>query len=156
MDQLIRDRARARAGFTLVEVMIAMVLLAFGLLAMLALQLHAMRGGQVGRHYTGAAQVARDRMELLQRLPWDHADVMPTGGWVADGNVTANVEHETLGQAAEMVYARDYRIVADAAQPLQLRHIDVRVTWYEESDPGPPAPPRRRYAITSVRFDDGS
>ena len=156
MDQLTRSPSRVRAGMTLVEVMIATVLLSFGLLAMLALQLHAMRGGQVGRHYTQAAQVARDRMELLQRLPWDHADVLPTGGWVADGNATAMVENETLGQTQEMLYTREYRVVADAAQPTLLRQIDVRVTWYEENDPAPPAPPRRRYAITSVRFNDGA
>ena len=156
MDQLNRPARGARAGMTLVEVMIATVLLSFGLLAMLALQLHAMRGGQVGRHYTQAAQIARDRMELLQRLPWDHAEVLPTGGWVADGTAAAMVEHETLGQTQEMLYAREYRVVADAAQPTLLREIDVRVTWYEEQDAPAPAPPRRRYAITSVRFNDGA
>jgi Tfp pilus assembly protein PilV len=156
MDQLTRNAAARRAGMTLVEVMIAAVLLSFGLLAMLALQLHAMRGGQVGRHYTQAAQIARDRMELLQRLPWTHADVLPTGGWVADGAAAAMVEHETLGQTQEMAFTREYRVVADAAQPTELREIDVRVTWYEANDPPAPAPPRRRYAITSVRFNDGT
>lgn len=156
MDRLTRNASRARAGMTLVEVMIATVLLSFGLLAMLALQLHAMRGGQVGRHYTQAAQIARDRMELLQRLPWDHADVLPTGGWLADGTASAMVEHETLGQTQEMLFLREYRVVADAVQPLLMREIDVRVTWYEQNDAPAPAPPRRRYAITSARFNDGA
>jgi Tfp pilus assembly protein PilV len=139
---------------TLVEVMIATVLLAFGLLAMLALQLHAMRGGQVGRHYTQAAQHARDRMEELHRLPWAHADVQPTGGWVADAALDTQVTN-VAGPSVEQSFTREYRVVADVAAPTELRRIDVRVTWYEANDPAPPAPPRRRYAITTVRFNDG-
>ncbi|HEX2486818.1 MAG TPA: prepilin-type N-terminal cleavage/methylation domain-containing protein, partial [Myxococcota bacterium] len=87
MEQLNRSGvelagARRRGGMTLVEVMLATVLLAFGLLAMLALQMHAMRGGQRGRHYTEAAQIARDQMELMHRTPWAAATVQPTA-WTA-------------------------------------------------------------------------
>jgi len=155
MERLTTVRAGGRAqGMTLVEVMIATVLLAFGLLAMLALQMHAMRGGQVGRHYTQAAQLARDRMEELHRLPWAHADVQPTGGWVVDPTLDTVVQN-AAGPTTEQSFTRDYRVVADPAAPAELRRIDVRVTWYEASDPAPPEPPRRRYAITTVRFNDG-
>jgi Tfp pilus assembly protein PilV len=154
MERLRTVRAGGRAqGMTLVEVMIATVLLAFGLLAMLALQMHAMRGGQVGRHYTQAAQLARDRMEELHRLPWDHADVQPTAGWVVDAALDTQVQN-AAGPTTEQSFTRDYRVVADAANPGELRRIDVRVQWYEPSD-DPAAPPRRRYAITTVRFNDG-
>ena len=156
MDQLTRSPSRARAGMTLVEVMLATVLLSFGLLAMLALQLHAMRGGQVGRHYTEAAQVARDRMELLHRLPWDHADVLPTGGWVADGRRDGHGRERDPRQTQEMLYTREYRVTADAAQPTLLRQIDVRVTWYEPNDPaaaGPAAPALRDHQRAVQRWD---
>jgi Tfp pilus assembly protein PilV len=151
--RIVRAGGRAR-GMTLVEVMIATVLLAFGLLAMLALQMHAMRGGQVGRHYTQAAQLARDRMEEFHQLPWDHADVQPTAGWVVDPALDTQVQNAG-GPSTEQSFTRDYRVVADAANPTELRRIDVRVTWYEATDPAPPNPPRRRYAITTVRFNDG-
>jgi prepilin-type N-terminal cleavage/methylation domain-containing protein len=155
MERLRTVRAGGRAqGMTLIEVMIATVLLAFGLLAMLALQMHAMRGGRVGRHYTQAAQVARDRMEELHRLPWDHADVQPTAGWVVDPALDSQAQNVT-GLTTEQSFTRDYRVVADAANPGELRRIDVRVTWYEASDEPAPAPPIRRYAITTVRFNDG-
>lgn len=157
MDQLNRllaepAPARRRGGMTLVEVMLATVLLAFGLLAMLALQLHAMRGGQRGRHYTEAAQIARDQMELMHRTPWTDPNVQPTG-WIAPIAVTNDVELEGGGNAQEQAFNVDWRITANGAD---LRQFDVRVTWYEPNDPPPPAVPRRRYAITSLRFNDGT
>jgi Tfp pilus assembly protein PilV len=144
--------ARRRSGMTLVEVMLATVLLAFGLLAMLALQLHAMRGGQRGRHYTEAAQIARDQMELLHRTPWTDAAVQPTA-WTAPIAVTNDVDLDAGGTAQEQAFGVDWRITANGAD---LRQVDVRVTWYEPNDPPPPAAPQRRYAITSLRFNDGT
>jgi prepilin-type N-terminal cleavage/methylation domain-containing protein len=152
-----RSGARARrAGFTLVELMLASVLLSIGLMAMLALQMHAMTGSQVGRHYTQAAQVARDLMEELHRVPWAAARAQPTAGWVADPVASNDVQLEAGGTSSEQTYTVEYRIQVDPVSPADLRLIDVRVTWYEARDPAPPAPPRRRYAITSVRFDDGN
>jgi len=144
--------ARRRGGMTLVEVMLATVLLAFGLLAMLALQLHAMRGGQRGRHYTEAAQIARDQMELMHRTPWTDAAVQPTA-WIAPVAVTNDVDLDAGGTAQEQAFNVDWRITANGAD---LRQFDVRVTWYEPNDPPPPAVPQRRYAITSLRFNDGT
>lgn len=150
-------RARSRVGgFTLVETMIAFVLLSFGLLAMLAMQLHAMRGGQLGRHYSNAAQIARDQMEALHRLPFGDPLLAP-GGWQAPtaGIATANtIQYDGGGTTQEQVFAAQYRVTADAVDPALLKHIDVRVTWYEPNDDPAPAPPRRRYAMTSVRFND--
>ncbi len=145
---------RGRGGFTLVEVMIAFVLLSMGLLAMLALQLHAMRGGQLGRHYTFAAQAARDQMEMLHRLPWGDAQIAP-GGWTPVAAAPAEViELDGGGTVQEQAYAMSYRVTADPVDPALLRHFDVRITWYEPNDDPAPTPPRRRYAMTSIRFND--
>jgi Tfp pilus assembly protein PilV len=157
VEQLNRSRVelagtRRRGGMTLVEVMLATVLLAFGLLAMLALQMHAMRGGQRGRHYTEAAQIARDQMELMHRTPWTAAAVQPTA-WTAPVNVANDVDMDGGATTTEQVFNLDWRITANGAD---LRQFDVRVTWYEPNDPPPPNPPRRRYAITSLRFNDGT
>ena len=144
---------RGRGGFTLVEVMIAFVLLSIGLLAMLALQLHAMRGGQLGRHYTFAAQAARDQMEMLHRLPWGDAQIAP-GGWTLVAAPAEVIELDGGATVQEQTYAMAYRVTADAVDPALLRHFDVRITWYEQNDDPAPALPRRRYAMTSIRFND--
>jgi type IV pilus assembly protein PilV len=159
VDELMRsyrDRnGRRQQGMSLIEVLVAMAVIGFGLMAMLAMQLHAMRGGQAGRHVTDAAQVAQDRMEIFQRLDWDDAALADTGGWVLGGDVETRTVQGGAAGNVPMNYNVDWRITDDPANP-KLRLVDVRVTWYELDDPPPPAAPRRRYAISSIRFDDNS
>jgi type IV pilus assembly protein PilV len=150
-------RDARRAGFTLIEIMIAMVLLAIGVLSMLALQTHAMRGTQLGRHYGDAAQVAKNEMEALLRREWDD---MAVEAWTApEDRVPYEVQIDGEANSIEQTYQVSHRIVddvvADPVAPTDVRTIDVRVTWYEPND-DPGAPPRRRYAMTTSRFNDGN
>ena len=140
---------------TLLEVMIALAVLAVGLLAMLAMQVSAMRSGKYGRHTTQAAQLARDQIEYLHRLDWGDAEVQPTG-WTAPtflGNAGpwAVTVDSAAGTQQEMVYNVSYRITNDATDS-NLRLMDVRVTWTEMN--APPGAPPRRYAMSTIRHDD--
>jgi prepilin-type N-terminal cleavage/methylation domain-containing protein len=132
-----RIRRRSRAdGFSLIEAMIALSILGLGLLALAAMQLHAMRGGSSGRRATEAAALAQTQMERLQRDTW--TNVAPTGGWSAPTTQTAP------GQSDE-TYDVDWRITDLVAG--STRSIDVRVTWDERDRPG------RTVAISSIRFN---
>lgn len=134
--------ARGRTqGFTLVEVMIALVILAFGLLAMAAMQLTAMSGGRAGRHSTQAAVVARDQMETFQRLAW--ATVAPTGGWTAPITVSSVPDG---GPGTEQSYALTWRITNVDAN--WIKNVDVRVTWNEPNFTG------RTLTLSSTRYND--
>ena len=139
---------------TLIEVMIALGVLALGLLAMLAMQVSAMRGGKYGRHATEAAQLARDQMEYLHRLDWSAAEVQPTA-WTVDfmGSLAPEiVEVQSAGGLQqEMTYSVSYRVTNDAIDT-NLRLVDVRVTWTEMN--APPGAPPRRYAMSTIRHDD--
>jgi prepilin-type N-terminal cleavage/methylation domain-containing protein len=150
------DRVARKGGFTLVEIMLATVLLAIGLLGMLALQTQAMRGSQLGRHYSEAAQVAALEMENLVGLDWDD---MVVEDWTDEREVPVEVQIDGQPNAVQQVYLVSHRVVADAVAdpelPIDVRTIDVRVTWYEAND-DPNEPPRRRYAMTSSRFNDGN
>jgi Tfp pilus assembly protein PilV len=139
---------------TLLEVMIALAVLALGLLAMLAMQVSAMRGGKYGRHTTEAAQLARDQMEFLHRLDWDDPAMSPTA-WTPTflgtaGPVTLIVQ-SAAGPQEEMAYTVSHRITNDALDA-NLRLVDVRVTWTEMN--APPGAPPRRYAMSTIRHDD--
>jgi type IV pilus assembly protein PilV len=134
------ERARAQ-GFTLVEVMIALVILAFGLLAMAAMQLTAMSGGRAGRHSTQAAVMARDQMETFQRLAW--ANVAATGGWTAP--VTVNSVPDG-GSGTEQGYALSWRITNVDAN--WIKNVDVRMTWNEPNITG------RTLTLSSTRYND--
>ena len=138
--------------------MMALAILSLGMMAMLAMQVHAMRGGKQGRHVTRAAQIARDRMEFFHRIQWTDADMADTAGWMMTADIV-NDQVETLGGGTfwnEQRYDVDWQIqdlAFDPADPVTpiLKQIDVRVTWTEPSDPPGVAP--RRFAATSMRYE---
>jgi Tfp pilus assembly protein PilV len=139
---------------TLLEVMIALGVLAVGLLAMLAMQISAMRSGKYGRHTTEAAQMARDQMEFLHRLDWADAAIQPTNwtvDFMRDGNPQTVLVQSANGLQEEMTYTVSYRVRADAADT-NLRLVDVRVNWTEMN--APPGAPPKRYAMSTLRHDD--
>src|SRR5690606_13508883 len=93
MDRLRGRRARAAAGFTLIEVMIALGMLAAGLLTVAVAQLYAMQGGTSGRHASEAATVAHSWIENLQRRSFDDPELEETGGlWTEEVEVPATIQ----------------------------------------------------------------
>ncbi len=57
-------------GFTLIEVLIGLVVLAFGLLALAGMQVIAIKGDLFGRHITRATVIAQSKLEELTNLPY--------------------------------------------------------------------------------------
>jgi prepilin-type N-terminal cleavage/methylation domain-containing protein len=57
------------SGFTLIEVMIALVVLMVGLLALLQLQVAAINGLAYSRHFSVATQLAEAQIEKLMKYP---------------------------------------------------------------------------------------
>lgn len=154
MDRLRRRRGPAGSrrceGLTLLEVMIAMGILAVGLLGLLALQVQALQSGETGRHVTEAARIARARMETFQRLGWDDPALQDTGGWEDPVTVDNTVTLADGTTVVEQSYQVEWRITDDPGDP-NLREIDVRVTWTEG---GGQNPEPKRFAMSSVRHDD--
>ncbi len=142
-------RARRAGGFTLVESIVALTILAVGLLAMVGLQLHAFRQSSWGRHSTEASRIARDQLELFNRRPWAAAEMQATA-WTAPVTMTTLVQ-SSGGTQQEQPFNLQWRITTDATDP-DLRHIDVRVVW-RERDQGPTVP-LRRYAVSSMRYNN--
>jgi prepilin-type N-terminal cleavage/methylation domain-containing protein len=154
MVRLMRRRAAAmrsrreesgRGGFTLLEVMIALTLMAFGVLSLAALQLLVMDYSARGRSMTQASAIAQARMEQLERLTWTDAAMQPTGG-AFTGPTTVNVTVED-GAGGGIQQSYDiYVRVADLVVGV-TRSIDVRVDWDEPDRPG------RTYALSTIRYN---
>ena len=135
-------RAVAReGGFTLIEIILVIAILGFGLLGLSAAQLQAMKGGSKGRHATQAAAIAEAQMEQLQRIRWTSLTV---AGWTAPVTVSNTVQGETAN-ASEQSYSRSHQ-VADVDTGW-TRSIDVRVTWSEQNGQG------RSITLSSIRFN---
>ena len=150
MDQLKRRataRRRRARGFTLLEVMITMSVMAIGLLAMLMLQIQALRDGSKGRHRTGAAMIARDQLELIQNMAFSNSDLdvmdplnWATPPWLGNGGdptldpgeIPVQVRQDS-GTVREIIYTVWYLVDADASGNNNLRELDVEVVWTEEN-----------------------
>ena len=57
-------------GFTLIEVLVAVVVLSVALLALAGLQIISIRGNSFGNHMTEAATLAKDLMEEMKNSEW--------------------------------------------------------------------------------------
>ena len=65
------DGPRGDAGFTLIEALIAMVILVFGLIAVTNLLVVAASSNTVGNHSTGATAQASEVLERLKAIPFN-------------------------------------------------------------------------------------
>jgi len=143
---MMGDRAlrlnRSAGGFTLIEVMITVGIMTFGLLALATVQIQAMRGGDRGRHATNAATIAESRMEQLQQDAW--ASIAPTGGFVADPAAQNSVQVDG-GSISERAYSVSYQITD--LEATFTRAIDVRVSWTEEGGEN------RSVTLSSIRYN---
>lgn len=135
-------RSGPRGGFTLIEVMIAISILSFGLLGLAAMQLYAMQGRSSGRHSTFAATLAQTHMDEMQRRNW--TTVADTGGaWLTQAE--NNLVTDDTGDRVEQAYTLNWRITDDVVGVTRL--LDVRVTWTEEGGAD------RAYSLSGIRYN---
>jgi type IV pilus modification protein PilV len=66
------------AGFTLIEVLVAMALLSFGLLSVAGMQLVAIQVNAFSHQLGRGTALAQDKVEELLALPFNHADLADT------------------------------------------------------------------------------
>jgi Tfp pilus assembly protein PilV len=122
--------------------MLALSILAFGLLGLAAMQLYAMQGRSSGRHSTFAATLAQTHMDELQRRNW--TTVTDTGGaWLTQ--TRNNLVTDDTGNRIEQAYTLNWRITDDVVGVTRL--VDVRVTWTEEGGDD------RAYSLSSIRYN---
>ncbi|HUS64955.1 MAG TPA: prepilin-type N-terminal cleavage/methylation domain-containing protein [Kofleriaceae bacterium] len=69
MKRRLDRRQRQQGGFTVVEVLIALLVLLIGMAGMLSLQLTAMKATGFSRHATEATVLTEDRLESLRTAP---------------------------------------------------------------------------------------
>ena len=60
-------------GFTLIEVLIGLIILAIGILAVAGMQITSIRGTSFSNSLTQASVIAQDRLEFIKSLPLNDA-----------------------------------------------------------------------------------
>ncbi len=89
MSQLQRRKSAAARGFALIEVLVALVVLAIGLVSLAALTAQMENGTERSRFMGLAANLATEKLEDLNRWPnWDPNVYAPSGG--TSGSLTSD------------------------------------------------------------------
>ena len=110
-----RSTADMEAGFSLIEVVVALAVFSIGLLAIFSMQFSAIKTNAVGRGVTENITAATDKVEQLMALSYEHADLTAGSHLVAqdvdgiDNNLDGRVD-----EAGETGYLQvDWQIQDD-------------------------------------------
>jgi len=117
-------RQRAQGGLTLLEVMIALVILSIGLLALSGMQITSINANGSGFKSTTAVSLADQRMQQLKNLSF--SDPSLTAG--AHAETPLKVSVGTSDGVHGVVYNRSYT-VTDSSPIAGVKLIAYTVTW---------------------------
>jgi type IV pilus assembly protein PilV len=107
----------ATLGFTLLEVLIAMVILSIGLLSMAGLTTGIMRGNSFSNRMTTATMLAREKMESIRRLGYAGA---------------STIDETTTEDYSDITHYPSYKRITslDVANPASgMKRLTVTVYW---------------------------
>lgn len=105
-------------GFTIIEVLIGLIILAFGLLAIAGMQVTSIKGNFFSRNMTEASILAQDRLEVLKNLDWSHSDL--------------SFGTHDEGQIPGTLFSRKYTV--SQVSGTNMLNITVTVNWRDETD----------------------
>jgi prepilin-type N-terminal cleavage/methylation domain-containing protein len=114
-------------GFTLVEAMVAMMVLTVGLVSIAEMLAVTLRLQQLGRNETSAARAAQDLLEDLSRN-WTGEARIQEGGSLTD-DVADHYDHvdHVDGDSTSLGYKRRWVVGPGPDGSTQLREIRIRV-----------------------------
>lgn len=96
----LKVKLQNREGFTLLEVLVAMIVLAIGLLGLAPMFVMSMQGNQFSRETTEAAYLAQDRIEQLMNQavisPIPYYETSSQGDYYRSVNVSDNTVDYTV------------------------------------------------------------
>lgn len=109
----------ASAGFSLVEVIVALVVLGVGLLGLAAVFPLGARVGQGNRMITQAVDLATQKMEQLHLEAYTDPEL--AAGW------HPSTAGEAVGPGSQ--FTRRYLVTQMTGSMANFKHVEVQVTW---------------------------
>jgi prepilin-type N-terminal cleavage/methylation domain-containing protein len=114
----MRDRSAGERGISLVEVLIALVVMSIGILAVGRLFPAGARSQMQDRLVLGSSDYAQEKIEYLRALHWSDADL-------TNGRHPAGTATESCGNGR---WQRFYTVTTMASPLDNLKKVDVTVT----------------------------
>ena len=131
-------KLRRQDGFSLIEVLIALVILAIGLLGLALFQTTAIKGNAIASKWTVATELAQDRLERFRHVDWTTIQSSVPGGFVP-GTQPLQSAYASLGGTVgdnTVVRGTTYFRVWDVTPPTTaantLTTITVWCCWIDE------------------------
>jgi type IV pilus assembly protein PilV len=127
---------RRQEGFSLIEVLVALAILAVGLLGLALFQTTAIRGNAIASKWTVATELAQDRLERFRHVGWDNIVSSAAGGFTT-GPPAQPVYASLPGAAGDSTivrgtqYYRVWYITSNAAN--SLKTITVWCCWSDDA-----------------------
>jgi len=122
-------------GFSLIEVLISLTILAVGLLGLALLQTTAIKGNEIANKSTVATELAQDSLEQFRRVAW--ANVLSQADTTAFDTTPTPIYTSLPGAAGDSVtvrgttYYRIWRVDPNVATAT-LKTITVWCCWQDE------------------------
>ena len=114
-------RPEKSRGFTLIEVLIAIVVLSISILGVASLMTTTTKYNASGRQMTEAVTLAQNRLEQLRVSPW--------------ANITSGNDFVQMQGTVGITYTRSWNVVPNLVPPDEtLRAVTVTVTWNDGVD----------------------
>jgi prepilin-type N-terminal cleavage/methylation domain-containing protein len=118
-------------GFTLIEVLIAMVILTVAMVAMAELMAITLRLQQLGRNQTAAIRLAQDKIDELMSQNWAAAPQLVNGGSLTADQANHFDTPPTFAGSTALSYRRRWTVANGPDDPLpvagKLKIVTVRV-----------------------------
>jgi type IV pilus assembly protein PilV len=123
-------RCKPEKGYTLIEVLMAISILAVGMLAIASLQTSGIRVNATAQHITTRTTWAQDRIEKLMALPYNDPWLEEAGN--DPGTDSAGNKHEEKTIEDYTNYTKTYTISweVEGGPMANTKLIRVRVTGY--------------------------
>lgn len=133
------QNSNPQAGLTLIELLVALTILAIGLLGVALMQITAISGNTFSREMAVATELGQDMLEKLNAL--EYTDTALTAGVIHPtqddvdnglgvGIGTANVIDERGQTIGPLIYTRTWSVVDDSPAT-NMKTITVTVSWID-------------------------